>query len=516
MKNKKTENQAKQRKIDRVLFFLAVAIVLAVCTPLILMNEQAGPVVSDLYNWIAENLGVFYQWFGIGVMAFLGWLVFSPFGHIRLGGEKPDFSTFSWVGMLFCAGTGASLLVWSGVEWAFYYDSPPFGAMPRSTGAIEWASAYGPFHWGITAWCFYALPTIAISYSFYVRNIPYLRASTSLHEILGANGENSPIGRVVDLCVMIALVGGAGTSLGVIAPTIAASVAQLLGTETSFVLQMGVMAVCISLFAISVYKGLEKGIKRLSDLNVYLALGFLAFILIAGPTLFIIKNSTNTLGFMLDNFVRMMTWTDPVEKTGFVESWSIFYWAWWIAFAPAIGIFVARISRGRTIRQVILSMLAFGSMGCWIFYFILGNYSLYAELENVMSVTGVLAETDMYITVASVISTLPLGSLALAVFIVVSVISVATTYDSASFTLASTATSKLREGESPARWNRLFWAGVLGILPIVMMVVGGLQIIRSGVLIASLPLLIIGVAMAVSLAKSLHVDAKNGESEKKS
>jgi BCCT family betaine/carnitine transporter len=501
----------KERKIDRVLFFSAVVIVLSVCTPLILMAERAGPFVSDLYNWIATNLGVLYQLFGLGTMAFLGWLVFGPFGHIRLGGEKPDFSNFSWAGMLFCAGTGASLLVWSGVEWAFYYDTPPFGVEPRSIEAVEWASAYGPFHWGVTAWCFYALPTIAIAYSFYVRNIPYLRTSTSLHEILGRGGENSLAGRAVDLAVMIALVGGAGTSLGVIAPTIAASVAQLLGIDTSLPLQLAVMTVCIFLFAFSVYKGLEKGIKRLSDLNVYLALGFLAYILVAGPTLFILKNSTNTLGFMLDNFLRMMTWTDPVGKSGFVESWSIFYWAWWIAFAPAIGIFVARISRGRTIRQVVLSMLFFGSLGCWIFYFILGNYSLYLELENVMSVTGSLAETDMYITVASVVATLPLGGLVLGVFTVVMAISVATTYDSASYTLASTATSQLREGENPSRWNRLFWAAVLGFLPIVMMVVGGLQIIRSGVLIASLPLLAIGVAMAVSLAKSLHVDhARDG------
>jgi BCCT family betaine/carnitine transporter len=500
------ERLVKERKVDRVLFVSSAIIVIAVCFPLILLSEQAGPVISEWYNWIAANLGVFYQLFGLGTMGFLAWLAFGPYGHVRLGGDKPDFSNFSWAGMLFCAGTGASLLVWSGIEWAFYYDNPPFGATARSTEAIEWASAYGPFHWGITAWCFYALPTIAISYSFYVRNIPYLRTSVSLHEILGPNGENSFLGRLVDISVMIALVGGAGTSLGVIAPTIAASVALMAGIETSFGLQMAVMVVCITLFAYSAYKGIEKGIKVLSDVNVYLALALLAFILVAGPTLFILKSSTNTLGFMLDNFVRMMTWTDPIEKSGFVESWSIFYWAWWIAFAPAIGIFVARISRGRSIRQVILSMLFFGSLGCWIFYFILGNYSMYLELENILSVTGTLAENDMYIAVVTVISTLPLGNLALALFTIVSVISVATTYDSASYTLASTSTAKLREGENPARWNRLFWAAILGLLPIVMMAVGGLQIIRSAVLIASLPLLIVGVAMAVSLAKSLHKD----------
>lgn len=493
-------------KIDRVLFFVSVIAVSAACIPLAFLEDRAAPHVSDLYDWIASNMGIFYQWFAIGTMLFLAWLVFSRFGRIRLGEDEPDFSTFSWAGMLFCAGTGASLLVWSGVEWAFYYDHPPFGREPRSTEAIEWATAYGPFHWGVTAWSFYALPTVAIAYAFYVKNIPYLRASASMRPLLGPGGENSPLGRLVDLATMIALLGGAGTSLGVIAPTLAATVAQLISVETSFVLELSVMVLCIGLFALSVYLGIEKGIRRLSDLNVYLALAFLAFVLIAGPTLFILKSSVNTIGVMTENFVRMMTWTDPVENTGFVESWTVFYWAWWIAFAPPIGIFVTRISRGRTIRQVVLSMLLFGTLGCWVFYFILGNYSLSLELSGVYSVTGSLAENGMYITLANVLSTLPASTLTLAWFALVSVISVATTYDSASYTLASTSTRQIREGDDPARWYRLVWAAVLGMLPIFMMWVGGLQVIRSGVLIASLPLLLVGVAMAVSLWKTLRSD----------
>lgn len=493
------------RKIDRALFFAAVVAILGVCIPLGMMPERAAPVVSDLYDWIASNLGVFYQWFGIGTIVFLVWLSFGPYGRIRLGGdrERPDYSTFSWAGMLFCAGTGASLLVWAGVEWAYYIDAPPYGAEPRSAEAIAWASAYGPFHWGITAWCFYALPTIAIAYPFYVKKVPHLRASTALHSVLGKSGENSTAGRVVDLAMMIALLGGAGTSLGVIAPTIAASFAELFGMQTSFGLQLAVMLFCIGLFALSVYLGIDKGIRRLSDINVYLALGLMAYILVVGPTLFILKASTDTIGFILGNFVRMMSWTDPIDQTAFVESWTIFYWAWWIAFAPAIGIFITRISRGRTIRQVILSMIFFGTLGCWVFYFVMGNYSLSLELNNVMSVTQSLAENGMYITVASIISTLPLGTLTLSVFALVSVISVATTYDSASYTLASTATWEMKVGENPARWFRLVWAALLGTLPIFMMFVGGLPIIRSGVLIASLPLLIVGVAMAVALTRSL-------------
>lgn len=496
----------KEPRIDRPLFFAASAAAIAVCIPLGLAPEQAEQFITDLYHRIATNFGVLYQVFGIGTIGFLIWLASSRYGSIRLGdeSEQPEYSMFSWVGMLFCAGTGASLLVWSGVEWAYYIDSPPLGAVARSQEAFELATAYGPFHWGVTAWALYALPTIAIAYPFYVKKVPRLRASTALHAILGASAENSTIGRIVDLAAMIALLGGAGTSLGVIAPTIAASLAELLNVDTSFALELGVMTVCIGLFGASVYLGINRGIRRLSDLNVYLILGLLAFIVIVGPTLFLLKNSVNTMGVMLQNFVRMMFWTDPIEKTGFVESWTVFYWAWWIAFALPVGVFITRISRGRTIRQVILGMLSFGSMGCWLFYFVLGNYSLSLELSGAMSVTGELVEHGMYVTVVNVISHLPFGVAALSLFILVSVISVATTYDSASYTLASTATVELKVGENPARWHRLFWALILGLLPVFMMYVGGLEIIRSGVLVVSLPLLAVGVAMAVSLVKSLR------------
>jgi len=494
----------KQPRIDRLLFVTASAAAVLVCIPLGLFPDRADQFISDLYDWIAGNIGVLYQTFGLFTIGFLMWLALSHHGSIRLGGDRPEYSWFSWIGMLFCAGTGASLLIWSGVEWAYYIDAPPFGAAPRSAEALAWAAAYGPFHWGITAWAFYALPTIAIAYPFYVKRVPHLRASTSLHSILGSHGEDSTIGRLVDLAAMIALLGGAGTSLGVIAPTIAASIAQISGINTSFALELTVMIVCIGLFGVSVYLGLDKGIKRLSDTNVILILVMLAFVLVVGPTLFILKTSVNTAGIMLQNFVRMMSWTDPVEQTGFVESWTIFYWAWWITFALPIGVFVTRISRGRTIRQVILGMLAFGSMGCWVFYFILGNYSLSLELYDVFSVTASLDEHGMYVTVEKVISTLPFGKLALALFVVVSAISVATTYDSASYTLASTATAELQVGDNPARWHRVWWALILGLLPIFMMFVGGLQIIRSGVLVASLPILIIGVAMIFALLKALR------------
>ena len=492
-------------KIDRVMFGLVVLVVIATCIPLGLMPERAGVFVADLYNSITHNFAVVYQWFAIGTILFLLWLAFGPFGHIRLGGKtsKPDFSTFSWAAMLFCAGTGATLLAWAGVEWISHYDAPPFGAAPRSVEAIQWATAYGPFHWGITAWCFYALCTVAIAYPFYVQRVPHLCASTACHALLGRAGNRSFIGRTIDVAAMLGLLGGAGTSLGLTAPLIASVIGELLGVEVSFTLQLAVIVVCIGLFALSVYLGLERGIKRLSDINVIVALLMLAYILTVGPTLFILKASTETLGFMAQNFVRMMTWTDSVNNTGFVESWTIFYWAWWIAFAPVVGIFLSRISGGRTIRQVILSVVFFGSLGCWLFYFVLGNYALFLELENILPVTHILADNGMYVATAKIIASLPFGGVMLAALAVVSTVSVATLYDSTSYTLASTVTMELEVNMNPSRWQRLFWAFVTGILPIFMMFVGGLEIIRLGVVVVSVPILFIGIAMAVSLVKSL-------------
>ena len=493
-------------KIDRVMFSLVVLVVIITCIPMGLMPERSAVFVSELYDQITDNFGVLYQWFAIGTILFLGWLAFGRFGHIRLGGEdgKPDFSTFSWAAMLFCAGTGATLLVWAGVEWISHYDAPPFGAAPRSVAAIQWATAYGPFHWGVTAWCFYALCTVAIAYPFYVQRFPHLCASTGCHALLGPDGNRSFIGRAIDVAAMIGLLGGAGISLGLTAPLIAAVIAELLGIEATFTLQIAVIGVCIALFALSVYLGLEKGIKRLSDINIVAALLLLAYILTVGPTLFILKASTQTLGFMVQNFVPMMTWTDAVENTGFVKSWTIFYWAWWIAFAPVVGIFLSRISGGRTIRQVILSVVFFGSLGCWLFYFVIGNYALFLELENILLVTDILADEGMYVATAKIAASLPFGGAVLAVLAVVSIVSVATLYDSTSYTLASTVTMELEANMNPSRWQRLFWALVTGVLPIFIMYVGGLEIIRLGVVIVSVPILFIGIAMAISLVKSLN------------
>ena len=496
-----------QSRVDWPSFGLCAAIILVTAVPLVAFPDESGAFLERLYAYIANEFGVLYLLASVAAIGFLAWLAFSRYGNIQLGDSddgKPEFSEISWVGMLFCAGVGAGLLYWCGVEWAFYYDAPPFGVEARSAEAAEWASTYGLFHWGVTAWAFYCLPAVAIAYPYYTKKLDILRFSVSCHWFLKGK-EHGPLARSIDFLFMIALLGGAASSLGFSTPMIAATVAWLFDIEPNDTLEIAVVILCISLFAVSVWLGLKKGIKRLSDINVGLAFALLAFILIVGPTAFLLKTSLNSLGVMTQNFFRMNFWTDPFTESGFVESWTIFYWAWWIAFAPYVGLFVTRISKGRTIRQMVTGMLIWGSLGGWLFYMIMGNYGLFLELSGAVDFTGIMKAQSGNAAIVAMLETLPLAALVIGVFSVIAIIFAATTYDSASYTLASSATLHLKAGDDPARWHRVFWAFALGIMPVALMLMNGnLRPIQVILLVVSLPILLVGVVMSVALVKSLR------------
>ena len=305
---------------------------------------------------------------------------------------------------------------------------------------------------------------------------------------------------------MIALIGGAGSSLGFSTPLIATLISRLTGLEMAFGLEAGLVALCVCTFAVSVYMGLDRGIKRLSDVNMALALFLLAFVFIAGPSLFILKTSLNGVGTVIQNYVAMSTWTDPFTDSGFFEDWTVFYWAWWIAYGPFVGMFVTRISRGRTIRQVILGMLLYGTLGGALFYMVLGNFSLSLQLAGEVDVLAVMAASDGNQAIVASFDALPMSTFAIALFCVVRIIFAATTYDSASYTLASSASHQLHPSEDPARWHRSFWAVALAILPLTLMYIGGLRVAQTSVLIASLPILFTGAASTVALILSLRRD----------
>ncbi len=386
------------------------------CLPAITI---AYPFYVKKVPWLRMSTGLY----GIlgekglhGRLIFLLWLAMSPFGAVKLGdkNDTPEFNDFSWAGMLFCAGVGAGLLRWVLVEWGEYYTALPHGVAPESVAAKEWATAYPLFHWGPLAWAFYCLPAITIAYPFYVKKVPWLRMSTGLYGILGEKGLHGPIAKLIDILVVLSLLGGAGYSLGVTTPMISGAFSHLTGLKDGFYLQVITALFCAAIFSTSAYFGLRKGIKILSDWNIYLALFLLGFIFVAGPTVFIFETSLSSLGYMAQNFIVMSTWTDPFTDSEFVETWTVFYWAWWVAYAPFVGLFVARISRGRTIRQVICGMLTYGSMGGMLFFMVMGNYAFDYTMNMDVAESAAFIQTmssDYVTAIIQILDSLPLSKL---------------------------------------------------------------------------------------------------------
>ena len=490
-------------QVDGLIFGLGSLLLLSVIVPIVVVPDKTTAVIEFLFEFLTKELGIFYILLAIFVTGFLTYLAVSPFGSVRLGNTPPTHSNFSWAAMLFCAGNGASLLYWGAAEWVFYYTAPPFGLEPGSSEAIGWAASYGIFHWGPVGWAFYCLPTVALSLSYHRARNPVLRLSAACAPLLGGRIDGFAA-RIIDLLFIVGLLGTAATGLGLGTSVVASAVNRLSGIADGFGLQVFVIVVATSLIAVSVYRGLDQGIKVLSNINAALALAFVLYVALAGPTNFILEMGATSIGNVIQNFPRMITWTDPLSASNFVESWTIFYWAWWLALGPFVGMFVCKISEGRTVRSVIFGRLGWGSLGCALFFVVLGNYALFLELEGLYPVVAEATNISPSSALAGIVERLPLGQFWLAYLAVMGLVFIATTYDSASYTLAAGATRALREDQDPARWHRVFWALSLGVLPLSLLFLGGLRVLQTASIVASVPLLGVYVMLAVSIVRMLR------------
>ncbi|WP_185907881.1 BCCT family transporter [Psychrobacillus soli] len=507
-----------KNKIDWFIFISTFVLIVAICLPLVLFPEKGSELVNVANGFVTKNFGMVFLWAGTGGFCFLIYLFFSKYGKIKFGKkeEKPEFSNFSWGAMVFCAGVASGLVYWGTIEWAYYYMAPPYGIEARSVDAAEIAAAYGIFHWGPSAWAFFVLPAIPIAYSYHILKVPILRLSEICRIVIGKHADGL-LGKIIDIIFMFGILGAAGTSLGLGTPLVAAGISKLTGIEASLPMNVFVLILCTALFTWSAYSGLKRGLKVLSDIAIVSSILLLGFILVVGPTEFILKMGTNSIGLLFNNFVRWNTFTDPVGNTGFVEGWTVFYWAWWIVYTPFMGLFIAKISRGRTISQVILGGLAWGSLGCTAYFTVLGNYAMHLELKNLLPVTGLLEQIGAPATIIQVISTLPFGTLIVLVFTFVALIFLATTFDSAAYMMASATTPRLKINEEPAKWNRLFWALTLFILPGTLMILGGnLQTLQTASILTALPFIFVILLLVYSFMKMLKTGAhlnQNAQSE---
>ncbi len=504
--------EKKSSSIDYSLMFPGVIITLLVGVLLSLFPVQGKAVVNSLFATLTHNFKWTFLLFGLFCVVFLVWLACSRWGDIKLGGpeDQPEFSTYAWAAMIFCAGIGIAIVYWAFIEPVYYLNTSILHTdLATQKGlAGELAGMYGQFHWGITPWAIYALPTLPIAYAIHVKKIPALRLSTACRGVIGPQADGI-VGKCIDTIVIFAMIGGVGTSLGLAVPLVTSLVSSITGIPQSFTLQLAVLFIWTALFTVTVWAGLEKGISKLADINTYIAYFTLIYVFLVGPKTFILNTWCNSLGLMLGDFFKISLWTDPVTNGGFPESWTVFYWAWWVAYAPMMGLFVARISKGRTFRQVIWGELVYGSLGCWVFFAIWGGYAIDLQTSGKLDVYGILKASKWSndVTIVAILNSIPGAKyLFIPVFTILCFIFLATTLNSAAFTLSSQVTRTLSGDAEPPRWNRTLWGIILGLFAVGLLATGQLKAVQLSSIIVALPLIPILLIMVFSLMKWVKED----------
>ncbi|MBM6629548.1 BCCT family transporter [Mammaliicoccus vitulinus] len=505
----------KHKVMDWWTFYGTVAVLLVAVIPMMVFPKASQEVITSLNDMISNSLGPWYLLLGLIVFAFVLYIAFGKYGNVTLGkaSDKPEFNNFSWISMLFCAGIGSDILYWGVIEWAFYYQVPPYGAKGMTDEALQYATMYGMFHWGPIAWAIYVLPALPIGYLVFVKKKPIYKISQACRPILKGQTDKFA-GKVVDILFIFGLLGGAATSLALGVPMISAGVERLTGLDgESMVMRSIILIIITVIFAFSSYTGLKKGIQKLSDINVWLTFLILGIVLIVGPTVFIMETTVTGFGNMLKNFFQMATWLEPFggignrKETNFPQDWTIFYWSWWLVYAPFIGLFIARISKGRTLKEVILGTIIYGTLGCVLFFGIFGNYAVFLQISGQFDVIQFLNQHSAEATIIEVMHQLPFPKVMIVLFLISAFLYLATTFDSGSYILAAATQKEVID--EPLKANRLFWAFALCLLPFSLMLVGGeqaLDVLKTASILASVPLTVIFVMMMISFIRTLNED----------
>ena len=505
----------KGKVMDWTTFIGTVVVLLVAVIPMMVFPKASQDVITRINDAISGSLGAVYLALGLLILGFVLYIAFGKYGNVTLGKatDRPEFNNFSWAAMLFCAGIGSDILYWGVIEWAFYYQDPPNGAKGMTDEALSYATTYGMFHWGPIAWAIYVLPALPIGYLVFVKKKPVYKISQACRPILKGQTDKL-LGKIVDILFIFGLLGGAATSLALGVPMISAGIERLTGLDGENMVMRSIILLTITvIFAISSYTGLKKGIQKLSDVNVWLSFLLLAFVFIIGPTVFMMETTVTSVGDLLKNFFHMATWLEPFggiggrKETNFPQQWTIFYWSWWIVYAPFIGLFIARISKGRTLKEVVLGTMVYGTLGCILFFGIFGNYAVYLQITHEFDVINFLNHHSTEATIIEVMHHLPMPSITIVLFLISAFLFLATTFDSGSYILAS-ASQKVVIGE-PLRANRLFWAFALCLLPFSLMLVGGeraLEVLKTASILASVPLIVIFLIMMVSFMRTLGND----------
>ncbi|ELY65533.1 BCCT family transporter [Natrinema versiforme] len=486
-------------ELDPVVFGVGFVVAALVVVAFLFRESRTLEIMEGTNEFLWTSFGWAYLVSMFALVAFVLYLIFGPWGNIKLGkdDEEPEFSFLGYFAMLYSAGIAAGIVFWGPAEAIFHYSTPsPFsGVEAESTGAAVSALQYTFFHWGLSAWSAYVIVAIPIAYFAYRRDAP-LRISTIIGPIIGFDNLDSPWAKLVDILAVFATIGGIATTLGLVGNQFLVGLEYAAGVSFGDAGTVLVITGLTVAFTISVALGVEKGIRRISYFNMglFVVLTVAAFIL--GPTVYIMTVGTQALGAYVNEFISMSFFMGASETggqgadAGFVGAWTVFYWAWWFSWAPFVGLFIARISRGRTVRQVAATGVVASTAITIPWFATMGGTSIFLQSSGQADILGTLEAWGFEEAVAGypLFEALPAGQLLTALFLVLVTTFFVTSADSSTLALGMLTTGGK---EKPSTINRVIWSVLMGTLASLLMVAGGTTALQQAAIIAGGPFAII-------------------------
>ncbi len=481
----------------------AVSILLFVLGALMFPSE-AKEMLVGARGWSIDNFDWLFMIGGNIFVIFCAALIFLPVGKIRLGGAdaKPEFSRASWFAMLFAAGMGIGLMFWSVAEPVAYYTNwygTPLNAEANTPEGAAMALGATMFHWGLHPWAIYGVVALALAFFTYNKGLP-LTLRSAFYPLFGERVWG-PLGHVIDIVAVLATVFGLATSLGLGAQQATSGMSHLFGAENSIGTQIAIIIVVTMVALFSVARGLDGGVKLLSNINMLIALALVLFIIVFGSTTAIFGSLGTILGSYVENIIPLSSWIGREDETWY-KGWTVFYWAWWISWSPFVGMFIARVSKGRTVREFMTAVLVIPTIVSAIWMAVFGGSALDQIQNGVGELTNGVG--DVSLTMFHMLANLPMAELTSAVAIVLVLVFFITSSDSGSLVIDSiTAGGKT---DSPVA-QRIFWATMQGLIAGVLLYGGGseaLSALQAGAITTGLPFTVILLMMCVSLFKGLN------------
>lgn len=484
-------------------FFTSAGIAALFVVLAIPFDQAVASSFGQLTGWVARNLGWFYILAVSSLLIFLLGLALSRYGSIRLGADdsRPDYSNLTWFTMLFAAGIGTILMFWGVAEPVSHFANPPFDGVQGGTEqAATDAMTIALYHFGLHTWTIFAMPGLAIGYFSYRHSLP-MRISSLFYPILGER-TFGPWGWAVDVIAVLGTLFGVATSLGLGTLQLNSGLNYLFGVPSAGWVQVLLITVIASIAATSVALGLDKGVRRLSQVNILLAIVLLLFVFAVGPTVFIAEGMVQSVGDYFDALPWLAFWTETFRESDWQRNWTLFYWAWTISWAPYVGIFIARISRGRTIREFVAGVLFAPTAFTLVWFGIFGLSAINVEMNGLVALADQV-QRDPSVAIFAFLDVFPLAEAASALSVVIIVIFFTTSSDSASLVIDMLTR---RDDQPSLIRQRIFWAAAQGVIAATLLLAGGLDALQNAITSLGLPFCILLIFMAVSLYRALHAD----------